>query len=223
MTSANKQMIKNILSLPDAPAIVKEVDDILKDEKKRRQDFYNDMTDEHKVEFINGEIIIHSPVKKEHNDASGNLYQLIGPFVKKNKLGYVGYEKIMITLSRNDYEPDICFFNKEKSKYFKKGQSLFPAPDVVVEVLSKGTKKNDRGIKFNDYQAHNVHEYWIIDPIKEVVEQYRLDVDGEYELILKASNGWLYSEVIQDFNILIESIFDEELNLKELVRLLENN
>ncbi|MEY4539280.1 MAG: hypothetical protein RLZZ306_1037, partial [Bacteroidota bacterium] len=30
-----------------------------------------------------------------------------------HQLGFVGIEKIMITLTRNDYEPDICFFKKE--------------------------------------------------------------------------------------------------------------
>ena len=81
----------------------------------------------------------------------------------------------MITLQRNDYEPDICFFDKQKAKYFKEGQRLFPAPDFVVEILSKGTKKNDRTVKFQDYEANGVIEYLIIDPIKKVVELYRLD------------------------------------------------
>ena len=35
----------------------------------------------------------------------------------------------MITLTRNDYEPDICFFKKEKSDDFVENQTLFPAPD----------------------------------------------------------------------------------------------
>ena len=126
----------------------------------------------------------------------------------------------MITLERNDYEPDICFFDNVKAKNFKKGQSLFPAPDLIVEILSKGTKKNDRGIKFTDYQANGVREYVLIDPKSETVELYRLDAKGKYELILKSSEGTLSSKVIKGFSIAIEAIFDEDKNLNELSRML---
>jgi len=200
---------------------VKEIEQKLQDEQKKRELFYNnEITEYKKVEFINGEIIIHAPAKKEHIDVTSSLCSLISIYVNKNKLGYVGIEKIMISLSRNDYEPDICFFDKSKSDKFKTGQSLFPAPDLVVEVLSKRTSKNDRGVKYNDYQSHNVLEYWIINPRKKIIEQYRLDKKGIYELILKAGNGTIESKAIKGFKIPIESIFDEDKNLETLAKIL---
>ncbi len=219
-TFSEKQLISRILSLPNAPILVNEITGRLVEEQKRREKFYNDITEQEKAEFINGEIIIHSPVKKEHNDVASSLHQLIYLFVKKFKLGYVGFDKVMIALSRNDYEPDICFFSKDKSDKFKKGQSLFPVPDLVVEVLSKGTSKNDRGIKFEDYQAHEISEYWIIDPVKKVVEQYRIDKEGKYELILKSKEGKISSEVINGFKISIAAIFDDDENLTEVERII---
>ncbi len=57
----------------------------------------------------------------------------LGDFVNKNNLGEVGAEKVMIALTRNDYEPDISFFSKEKASKFTDDQMLFPAPDFVVE------------------------------------------------------------------------------------------
>lgn len=192
----------------------------MEEEQKRRTQFYNDITEKEKTEFINGEIVIHSPVTLEHNDASGALFALINAYNKRHKLGYLGYEKIMITLTRNDYEPDICFFDNSKSSKFKKGQTLFPAPDLVVEVLSKSTAKNDRGIKFKDYQAHKILEYWIIDPLKTTVEQYRLNND-KYELILKSKTGLIQCKAIKGFEILIEAIFDESTNLKALQKILK--
>lgn len=222
LTTSHEKILDNLLSLPNAPILLNEANNRLTEEKKKREQFYNDITDSEKAEFINGEIIIHSPVKKEHNDVSGALFRLISSHVDLHKLGYVGYEKIMISLSRNDYEPGLCFFDKSKSEKFKKGQSLFPAPDLAVEVLSKGTAKNDRRVKFNDYQAHLVLEYWLIHPIDEVIEQYRLDKKGEYELILKAKNGIIECKAIKDFKISIESIFDMEKNLEELGKILKS-
>ena len=141
-------------------------------------------------------------------------------YVQKNNLGYLGIEKVLISLSRNDYEPDLCFFGNEKVKGFKDEQSIFPAPDFVVEILSKSTKNNDYGIKFEDYLLHRVKEYLIIDPVKRVVELYRIDNENNYEITLKASTAILKSEVITDFEIKIEAVFNEKTALEELASVL---
>jgi len=82
-----------------------------------------------------------------------------GCYVLRHDLGFVGHEKVMISLSRNDYEPDICYFNKEETRQFTPNQMRFPAPDFVVEVLSDRKAANDRGVKFEDYAAHGIVEY----------------------------------------------------------------
>ncbi len=221
MTTTHKNIIQDILQSPNPQAIVKEVNETLEAEHKRRLQFYNDIDDDVKAEFINGEVVIHSPVKLEHNDVGINLSDLLSPYNKKYKLGYLGYDKVMIECTRNSYEPDICFFLNEKSKHFKKGQSIFPPADLVIEILSKSTAKNDRGIKFEDYAENNIREYWIIDPIKETIEQYRLDETGTYELILKSGEGHITSEVIEGFKIPIRAIFDVDENLKTLGEILK--
>jgi len=215
-----KDIVAQVLAQPNAPTLVKEMTVLLEAEKKRRKQFYKEITDAEKVEFINGEIVAHSPVMNEHNAVTKRLSRLMSTYVDRNDLGETGIEKVMITLERNDYEPDICFFDKQKAKDFKDGQSLFPAPDFVVEILSKGTKKNDRTIKFQDYEANGITEYLIIDPIKKVIELYRLDRTKKYELILKSDTGILKSKVITGFSIAIEAIFDDAKNLTELRKIL---
>jgi Uma2 family endonuclease len=215
----SNRLISEILKEPDAYFLLQEAHIALDNEKARRIDFYNDITEQEKVEFINGEIIVHSPVMKRHNSASLLLAQLMNIYNIKNQLGFVGIEKIMITLTRNDYEPDICFFKKEKSNDFVENQTLFPAPDFIIEILSEGTKKRDRGVKFQDYQSHKIEEYWIIDPDHQTVEQYHLE-DGEYELLLKSSEGNIKSFVMTNFQIPIQSIFDENINLETLKKLM---
>jgi len=66
MTQKEEHLIKAILDSPFAPALVARLIAALEDEKKRRLQFYEDIDDDMKVEFINGEIVVHSPVKKEH-------------------------------------------------------------------------------------------------------------------------------------------------------------
>ena len=222
MTATTQQeLVNNILSMPNASIILAEIGQQLVEERKKRLDFYDKVTDENKVEFINGEIIIHSPAKKVHNDITGLLHSILDIYVRKNKLGYVGYEKLMISLTRNDYEPDICFFDKSTSDQFTKDQSRFPAPDLVVEVLSKGTAPRDRGIKYQDYEAHGITEYWIIVPKQEVIEQYRLSEQGSYELILKSGTGIIECACVQGFTIPGRAIFDEAVNMEVLEKMFE--
>lgn len=216
------QLIASLLAKPNAPHLLKEVEQQLDKEREKRLQFYNEITEQQKAEFINGEIIIHSPVIKAHNDASGLLLNLLSNYVRKNKLGFVGYEKIMIALTRNDYEPDICFFNNDKAQHFKKDQSLFPAPDFLVEVLSKSTTANDRGVKFNDYQAHGIMEYWLVHPTQNYVEQYVLNNQKQYELLLKAGEGNIKSKAIEGFKIPIAAMFDEAANMKALGEMMKH-
>lgn len=125
---------ESILEMPNAFLLIDKVQSRLQDEQKRRRHFYEIVEENKKMEFINGEIIFHSPVRLQHNRATKLLCKLLDTFVAKHNLGFVGIEKIMISLTRNDYEPNVCFFGNDKAKDFKGKQVQFPAPDFVVEV-----------------------------------------------------------------------------------------
>lgn len=217
-----KSIIESVMSHPGAALIARRVQDKLNEEQMRRQEFIDLITEDEKAEFINGEIVYHSPVVKEHNDATKHLLELLDIWVRIHGLGFVGVEKILTRFTRNDYEPDICFFGKEKAKDFQKGQMLFPVPDMVVEVLSKSKRalERDRKTKYEDYEIHGVQEYWMVDPEEEFVEQYELR-EGKYELRLKAGDGIIHSKVVEGFTIPIRAIFDEAANLAALRELLK--
>lgn len=221
----DNNLVSKIMEQPSAALIVKEVQEKLKDEKLRRQEFYNIITEDDKAEFVNGEIIFHSPVVKIHNDATGNLYLLLKTFVEEKELGWVGVEKILTQFTRNDYEPDICYFGVEKAAQFKPKQLLFPVPDFVVEVLSKSSQKtikHDTVTKFGDYEKHGVPEYWIVDPHEKIVKQYIL-VNGKYNLIDLAEDKIIRATVVKGFNIPIGSIFDSRKNRIVLRTILNGN
>jgi Uma2 family endonuclease len=205
---------------PRLPLYAQQLQVWMETEQARREQFYEEMSETRKTEFINGEVIVHSPVRSCHNLVGQNLLYLLGAFVRKHQLGYIGYEKILITLTRNDYEPDLCYFSPVKAQHFAPNQVKFPAPDFIVEILSPGTEENDRGIKFEDYALHGVREYWIIDPEQEFVEQYFLK-DKVYELHVKALTGVLESSVIEGFVIPVRAIFDEAEQFAALQVLLE--
>ena len=215
----NEALVSQVLAMPDAYLMLEKIKAALEDEKIRRLKFYTDFDDHDKIEFINGEVIIQSHVDFQTIRASGRLLTLLGIATMKHmSKTFVGFRRTMVALTRNDYEPDICFFGEEKSRDFTDDQTLFPAPDLAIEVISDATEHRDRGIKFQDYQAHRVEEYWIVDPQKQTLEQYHL-ASSKYELILKAQTGDVKSFVIEGFQIPIRAIFDDAENLKAIQNL----
>ena len=202
-----EQALQQLLRYPRLPEVVRRLQAIARAEARKRRYFYEVVTEQQKAEFINGEIIVHSPVKYQHNQASFRLATLLSAYVQRHNLGTVGHEKLLITLTRNDYEPDVCFFGQEKARAFTPDQTKFPAPDLAVEVLSESTEALDRGIKFEDYAAHGVGEYWIVDPDQETIEQYLLH-EGAYRLTVKVKTGSIASAVVPGFEIPVRAVFD---------------
>ena len=212
-------VLEKLIESPKLKLFYAQLHRILDEEHVRRERFYATLQEEEKSEFINGEVIVHSPVKLRHNLASHNLSILLSTYVRKHGLGLVGHEKILVALTRNDYEPDVCFFAAETARTLQPDQMIFPAPNFVAEVLSPSTERADRGVKFEDYAAHGVGEYWLIDPENERLEQYLLEGDS-YQLAFKADNGVVASRVVAGFAVPVRALFDEEENLAVLAQLL---
>ncbi len=88
-----------------------------------------------------------------------------------------------------------------------------------MEIVSKSTEKHDRGVKYDDYAAHGVKEYWIMDPSHQTVAQYLL-IGKRYDLNFKGKEGEVESKVVKSFRIPVKALFDEKENLETLQKLM---
>jgi len=211
MTSAVDEILKSSRASTFARDLTRRMDA----ERAKRSAFYEWLTPNVKAEFINGEVFVHSPVNYTHNRVTGRLFKLLDTLVVQQGAGTVGFKKLLIALERNDYEPDVCYFDLAKARTFTRDQMKFPAPDWVVEVLSPTTEHHDRGVKFQDYADHGVREYWIIDADAETVEQYELK-DGAFHLLLKVNQGTIVGRVLPGFVVPVRALFDDTENVAAL-------
>lgn len=211
-------VLEPLVQSPRLPLYVAELNQLLASEQAARQRFRDALSPSEKGEFINGQVIMHSPTRYRHTNALKLLLRLMDLYVDRHALGWVGFEKVLVTLARNDFEPDLVFYGREKAALFQPDQHLFPAPDLVVEVLSETTEARDRGVKMEDYAAHAVREYWLVDPEREFVEQYDLEGD-HYVLRAKQTDGTLRSQVITGFAVPVRAVFDPALNLQVLAEI----
>jgi len=207
----------DLLRLPTLPRIVERLQSALADEATRREAFFEWLTPDTKAEFINGDIVMPSPARDAHIAATGRLVQVLGTYVTLHGLGMVRAEKSLVSLTRNDYEPDVCFFGTEKAARITPATLRYPAPDLAVEVLSESTEARDRGVKMDDYAAHGVAEYWIVDADAQTVEQYLLDEPAEaYRLAMKSASGEIASVAVDGLVLPVRAVFDDAAALAAL-------
>jgi Uma2 family endonuclease len=160
-------------------------------------------------ELLNGKLTYIPSPKYNHQDVSGNLFIPLRIHVKQNKLGAVQAAPLDVHLDKkNIFQPDLLFLSNERMD--RKKDWIYGAPDLVVEIISPGTAKKDRGSKLKQYGKHGVLEYWIVNLETEEVEVY-LPEGGELvqkQTLTKVDT--LQSVVVTGFEISVAEIFDAE-------------
>ena len=81
MIQNGMSIVDQILASPTAIKDIEEARELLMAEQRMREKFREDITEEQKWEFINGQVILHSPAKHRHLVATQHLMKLVGTFV----------------------------------------------------------------------------------------------------------------------------------------------
>ena len=117
-----------------------------------------------------------------HGGVIMRLGMIIGSFLDENEGGYVFADNTDVHFSDGTtLKPDLSVVTEKNSAIIDWFRGIYGAPDMVVEVLSKSTRKNDLTIKKDAYEVNGVGEYWIIDPYMKAISVYLLQ-DGKYFL-----------------------------------------
>ena len=130
-------------------------------------------------EMIDGKIVAMSPRPAvNHNIISGNIYHIFKTYLSGKKCVPFGDGTDLYLTPKDRFVPDgmiVCNRDKIKPK------GVYGAPDLVIEVLSPSTAKNDRGYKKRVYGTCGIPEYWIVSPSEKAVYVYLLQ-DRKYNL-----------------------------------------
>jgi Uma2 family endonuclease len=156
------------------------------------------------VEWVNGEVVVMSPVSGEHQFVRGFLYTLFWHFIEESDLGVLLDDPFQMKTGPDlpGRAPDIQFLAKKNLGRLKKNHLQGPA-DLIVEVMSPGSRGTDRGDKFYEYEKGGVKEYWLIDPERKRAEFYRLGRDKQYHL-MPTEDGVFRSAVLKGFWLRVE-------------------
>ena len=119
-----------------------------------------------------------SSITKNAGKACNNrLYRHIRTFEKIIKNYFAPFAVFLNNNNVNYVEPDISIIC-DKNKLDDKGCN--GAPDWIIEIVSPSSKRMDYYIKLFKYRTAGVREYWIVDPIREMILVYDFEND-DYE------------------------------------------
>lgn len=111
----------------------------------------------------------------------------------------------------NTIQPDI-FWVSGPDSLCKLGEEDWwhGAPDLVIEVLTKGISYRDRGEKLTLYDKHGTREYWMVDPAEQFVEVWRRAGKKFERLGLYLANESFESAVLGGAKIDLAAVFAAE-------------
>jgi Uma2 family endonuclease len=121
--------------------------------------------DQLRHELIDGEHFVTPSPNTGHQTISLNLIRLLLPYLDQHHLGEVFYAPFDVKLSFfTVLVPDLVYFTAQRFAQVVNEKHATAAPDLVVEILSPGTRRRDTGRKRAVYDREGVREYWLVDP-----------------------------------------------------------
>ena len=150
--------------------------DVLNQEEFYTIDDIYSLPDGKRAELIDGKIYYMAPPSTRHQRIISDIHYRIKDYIIKNngecEVLPAPFAVFLNKDDKNYVEPDISVIC-DKDKLTDKG--CHGAPDWIIEIISPGNKEMDYFKKLFKYQAAGVREYWIVDPIKEIVMVYRFE------------------------------------------------
>ena len=135
------------------------------------------LTEDDRVELIEGEIIQMAPIGERHAWANVGFTKLLVQSVGDRALVAVGNP---VVLDRNsEPQPDFSLIRPEAYG----GGNPAPRDVLLVIELSDSSLQFDRIIKLALYARHGIREVWIVDLASRTIEVCRDARDGRYTRI----------------------------------------
>jgi Uma2 family endonuclease len=134
-------------------------------------------------EIIDGEHYVNASPITRHQRVSMRLIAEIIVYLREHPMGELFHAPFDVVFSRYDVvEPDLIFISNERREILTT-KNIQGSPDLLVEILSESNRKYDEVTKRALYERTGVPEYWIVDPVADVVRVFRRNAAGRYERV----------------------------------------
>ncbi len=157
-------------------------------------------------ELIDGELVVTPVPIIKHQIVNGNITFALEQHVRDGGLGMVFSPPTGIRFSpHNLLIPDVSFVARDRL-HILGTKTIDGTPDLVVEILSPGTRRRDLETKREVYARFGVREYWIVDPEARTVTVLALAND-HYEVVTPEDEGAVESRVLPGLKLALQGVF----------------
>ncbi|PSB34871.1 Uma2 family endonuclease [Chlorogloea sp. CCALA 695] len=160
------------------------------------------LSDDERVELIQGEIVKMSPVGIRHASCVKRLNRLFSQVLGDRAIVAVQDPVELSNLS--EPQPDVALL-KPRDDFYAAGH---PQPQdilLLVEVADT-TIESDLAVKIPLYASSGIIEVWLVDVNEQVVEIFREPTDNSYQNIQKFQQGEIFVQAFADVIIAVEQI-----------------
>ncbi len=144
-------------------------------------DVWQTLPGEIRAEVIDNKLYVVPSPTPYHQDLLATLYTELRKVVFDFDLGKVWLSPLDVFLDervKTVVVPDLVFV-AHVNEARRERRGLFGVPDLIIEILSPGTRRYDFTKKKNLYERTGVKEYWLIDPETKDATGYLLE-DKKY-------------------------------------------
>jgi Uma2 family endonuclease len=182
------------------------------------EQFLEWLDDETHAEWVNGEIVLMSPINRLHQRLLNFLISLFELFLDARPLGEFSTDPFQMKVSPDlpGRAPDLIFVANEHLDRLHDTWLEGPA-DLVIEIISPDSAVRDREEKFSEYEQGGVREYWLLDPQQRTAEFFQLGDEGRYQLV-PLEEGIFHSRVLPGFWLKAEWLWEPRPRLLDVLQ-----
>ncbi len=163
-----------------------------------------------RYEIIEGELYVSKLPSAEHQFTCGQSFRYFQEWNERSGAGVAFIAPGVALADDDDVAPDVVWISHERMLgSIDKAGHFTRAPELVVEVLSPGKRNEyrDRQAKLKLYSRRGVTEYWIVDPLRRLVEVYRRGAEAlQLEATLYPEDS-LASPTLPGFSCPVSKLF----------------
>ena len=139
-------------------------------------------------EIIDGEHHVTPSPNLRHQQLVGRLHIEVAIYLRAHpQAGQVFLSPLDVVLSHYDVvEPDLLFVAGDQVAIMT-DKNIQGPPALVVEVLSKSSRKRDAQTKRRLFERTGVREYWLVDPELDIVQVFRASPEGKLTRVAELS------------------------------------
>ena len=138
-------------------------------------------------ELIDGTLIVTPAPALWHQKASAELHVLLYHSIPPQLMAVTAPFDWRLS-RRTQFEPDILVM-PDTNENLKR---LEETPELVVEILSKSTRRIDLTVKLAAYQDAGVPRYWVFDPDIPALTVFALDAAGQFVEVAQVQRDATY-------------------------------